>query len=344
MSARGLLLVNLGSPSAPNLGAVKKYLHEFLTDKYVVDIPAALRYPLVYGIIVPARAQRSAAAYQKIWTSEGSPLTVYTKAFADGVRQELHDTWSVRWGMRYGEHNLREAVKNWQVDEIYIVPLYPQYAESSTRTAVEAAVQAIRQDRPSATIKYLQDFFAEREFIDAQSAQIASRIAEFKPDTVLLSFHGLPEHHMRKLHSDHCFSHDGCCTSVDGRNSRCYRAQAFATAAALRQRLPLAPEKIKLSFQSRLGRRPWIKPYTDHLVSELAASGSERLLVSCPSFVADCLETLEEVEIRLRDQFIGEGGDDLQLVPALNSQTTWVRGFAQMISRQDLNWQKWNTT
>jgi len=332
MSAKGLLLVNLGSPDAPTPKAVKAYLNRFLMDKYVLDIPAPLRFLLVHGLITPKRSKTSAEAYQKIWTKEGSPLVNYTRGFAKGVGSELSG-WSVRWAMRYGQPSLAQVTRDWDVEQVYVVPLYPQYAESSTRTAIEAACASLKGKQ----VFVLENFFSEPEFIESQSERIESAIQKFRPDHVLLSFHGLPEHHMSKLHPTHCLS-EKCCESVSERNRYCYRAQAFMTAAELRKKLPFAPEKIDISFQSRLGRRPWIKPYTDFRVTELAANGIKRLLVSCPSFVADCLETLEEIQIRLREQFISEGGEDLMLAPALNDSPQWIKRFCKMIERPNLKW------
>ncbi|MGZ3721775.1 MAG: ferrochelatase [Bdellovibrionales bacterium] len=340
MSAKGLLLINLGSPKAPTTKEVARYLREFLSDKFVIDIPAPMRYALVYGLITPFRAGKSAAAYRKIWTKEGSPLTVFTKDFAKKVTAQLKGEWDVRWGMRYGEHSLKEAVKNWQVDDLYIVPLYPQYAESSTRTAIDAAVKQIRKQKVAKRIFVLEDFHGEPEFIEAQTAQITKALETFTPDQLLLSFHGLPEHHVTKLHDNHCLVGGTCCDTVTERNRRCYRAQSFFTASAIRKRLTISANKVKVAFQSRLGSRPWIKPYSDIVVSEFAAKGVKKILVSCPSFVADCLETLEEVEIRMREQFIREGGSDLKLVPALNADDGWVRNFCKMVSRPDLRWQE----
>jgi ferrochelatase len=330
MSAKGLLLINLGSPRSPEKKDVAAYLRQFLTDRFVIDIPAVFRQLLVRGVIVPLRAANSAAAYKKIWTSQGSPLVTYTREFADAVARSLEENYDVRWAMRYGEPSLKQTLRGWNVDELYIVPLYPQYAESSTRTALDCAMKLVDKTKK---VYVLNDFHTQSEFVIAQAARIAALLPSFRPDHVLLSFHGLPEHHLTKLYPDHCLKTENCCAKVTDRNRDCYRAQAFATAAALCTRLPLPAGKTTVTFQSRLGRRPWIKPYTDHVVTELAKNGVKRLLVSCPSFVADCLETLEEVQIRLKEQFLSEGGEDLMLVPALNADADWVRAFSAMVQR-----------
>ncbi len=331
MSVKGLLLLNLGSPDSPSRSDVKKYLDQFLMDKYVIDIPLLPRFLLVRGVITPFRAGKSAHAYRKIWTANGSPLTNFTRQFAQGVKESMPPGYDVRWAMRYGNPSIKSVVKDWKVDELLIVPLYPQYAESSSRTAFEEALKYASDVAPR--VRVLKDFFVQREFVDTQAAQIAKEIPDFDPDHVLLSFHGLPEHHLSKIHNEHCRFNGTCCAAVTENNRYCYRAQAFATALALGEKLPFAKDKISVSFQSRLGRRPWIKPYTDLVINELAARGVKRVLVSCPSFVADCLETLEEVEIRLKEQFLGKGGKALKLVPALNAEPEWIDRFCAMIQR-----------
>lgn len=335
MAERGLLLINLGSPEAPTKAAVKTYLNEFLTDKFVVDLPAPVRQVLVRGLITPLRAQKSADAYAKIWSPMGSPLVQYTREFAAAVASRLPE-YEVRWAMRYGTPSIASQIKDWKINDLTVVPLYPQYAESSTRTAIEKVREQLARSGFNKPVRILQDFFDQPEFIACEARKIRQAAEVFRPDHVLLSFHGLPEHHMTKLHGAHCFQ-PGCCESLGPQNRLCYRAQCMATARAIQAQLQFA--NFSVSFQSRLGRRPWIKPYTDFVVSGLAKAGVKRVLVACPSFVADCLETLEEVQMRLREQFKQEGGDDLQLVPALNSDPEWATAFCEMIQRRDLAWQ-----
>ena len=214
----------------------------------------------------------------------------------------------------------------------------PQFALSSTQTALDQIQQAIRDSGKKIKVKALRDFFSEAEFIHSQSRQIAKHAELFKPDHYLLSYHGLPEHHVQKLHPQRCLKFPGCCEKVIEANRWCYRAQCMATSRDLVRALSLSAEMVTVAFQSRLGRRPWIQPYTDQILGTLIQSGVRKLLVSCPSFVADCLETLEEVEIRLKEQFIGLGGTELKLVPALNSEDLWVEDFSQMVTRHNLHW------
>lgn len=332
--ARGLLLLNLGSPSSTSRWSVHKYLNEFLTDPFVIDIPWVWRQLLVRGIIAPTRAGKSAHAYRQIWTAAGSPLVETTRQFSRKVGASLSGTYDVRWAMRYGDNKAVDVTRDWDVDDVDVIPLYPQYAESSTRSAVEDALRALKGKRT----RVLQDFYAEPEFIDVEIAKITHAAHDFKPDHVLLSFHGLPEHHLSKLYPERCHQTSACCDRVAADNRLCYRAQSFATYRAIARGLPFNADQISIGFQSRLGRRPWIKPYTDLVITDLIKQGRKRVLVSCPSFVSDCLETLEEIEMRLREQFIEEGGEDLKLVPALNADDEWVTSFTRMIKRDDLRW------
>ena len=339
MGRVGLLLVNLGSPEAPTWKSVYAYLCGFLSDRYVIDLPFLPRQALVRAVIAPLRARATAANYRKIWTERGSPLVGFTRDFTDRVAAEMAPRWDVRWAMRYGSPAIGEVLADWKVDKIYLVPLYPQYAESSTRTAVERAALAAPgggsgQGERGGRLEVLQDFYDEPEFIDSLVTRISGEIGAFAPDHVLLSYHGLPEHHVRKLHPAHCLRTSACCAHVNQANRLCYRAQCHATTRALIARLDFPAARVSLAFQSRLGRRPWIKPYTDQVIVDLATGGVRRVLVSCPSFVADCLETLDEVQIRLREQFRAAGGEDLRLVPALNDSRHWVVNFSRMVERK----------
>lgn len=334
MARKALLLINLGSPQSPDPADVREYLNEFLTDPYVIDLPTPLRQILVRAFISPKRSITTGEAYEKIWTPRGSPLIDITDRFAAKVADRLGDGWEVRWGMRYGEPSLQEVCENWDVNELLLFPLYPQFAESSTRTALEEAIQYVPG---RAKISMVKDFFADEEYIESEVHQIQRHLNRIQPDHLLLSFHGLPEHHMKKLHPKHCFKDHGCCEKVDENNRFCYRAQCISTARAISSRVTLERSKITVGFQSRLGRRPWLQPYTDYVVTALAKSGVKRLAVACPSFVADNLETLEEVQVRLREQFLTEGGRELQLIPSLNTEDFWVNNFCKLVNKKSLN-------
>lgn len=333
MAKRGLLLLNLGSPEAPTPEAVKIYLKQFLNDPYVIDIPKVLRIILVNGIIVPRRKFSSAEAYEKIWTKNGSPLVHTTKVFAEKVAASIGDRWDVRWAMRYGQPSVASVLKDWSPEDLHIVPLYPQYAESSTLTAIDEVKKHAR-----VPFRYLQDFYIEPEFIDSEVRQIEAALKNFEPDRLLLSFHGLPQHHLTKIHPTICAQTPQCSQQISSGNRMCYRAQSFATARAISDKLSFPKQNVVVGFQSRLGNRPWIQPYTDVVVEDLAKAGVKRLLVACPSFVTDCLETLEEIQMRLKEQFLEAGGTDLQLVAAPNAEAHWVDNFTRMVQKTSMEW------
>lgn len=263
---------------------------------------------------------------------------VNTQEFAEKVKTTLGNRYDVRWAARYGRPSIEFHLQNWDISELFVVPLYPQFALSSSQTAINKVKEVVRGSGKDIKMFFLRDFFAEPEFVHSQTLQIQEVAKEFKPDHYLLSFHGLPEHHVTKIHPNRCLSRVGCCEKVGKSNRWCYRAQSMATSRALQSALNLSAEKITVAFQSRLGRRPWIRPYTDEVLPKLVEDGVRRLLVSCPSFLADCLETLEEVQIRLREQFIELGGQELKLVPALNAEEFWIDDFCQMLTRHNLHW------
>ena len=332
----GLLLVNLGSPDAPTPGALKPYLKQFLTDPEVIDIPAIFRWPLVHGLIVPKRARESAKLYRKIWSEDGSPLIHYSRRFADALTDDLSDIegLEIALGMRYGNPSTRYALEQLDVERLerlIVFPLYPQFARSSTFTAqvqVQNDLHALGlSDLP---IQWVQPFYNDPRFIEAIRVSALDRVKAFAPDAVLFSFHGLPERHVKRLHAV-CLSRDDCCSKVDETNRNCYRAQCFSTARDVARSLGIPTERYSIAFQSRLGRTPWIRPYTDFVIQELPANGVERLAVFCPSFVADCLETLDEIENREKDRFLNAGGKELLLVPSLNDHPAWVRAAGDIV-------------
>lgn len=332
----GILLVNLGTPAAPEPAAVRRYLAEFLGDPRVLDMPALARWLLLRAVILPFRPRRSAEAYQKIWGPEGSPLLVHGRALQEALAKALGDDFCVELGMRYGEPSIAEAFGRLEASDvarIVALPLFPQYASSSGGSAAEAVLRlaATRVSVPAMTV--LGEFFDDPGFLGAWEAVAAPELAAFGPDHVLFSYHGLPERHVRRSDPGgrHCLVSDRCCDAIGPANRRCYRAQCFATTRALAARLGLRTEEHSTAFQSRLGRTPWIRPFTDEALPALAARGVRRLAVVCPSFVADCLETLEEIGLRARDQWAGLGGEELLLVPSLNAHPAWVAALERML-------------
>ncbi|MBL9019975.1 MAG: ferrochelatase, partial [Myxococcales bacterium] len=293
----GLLLINLGTPDEPTTPAVRRYLREFLGDPRVLDINPIGRALLLNLIILPRRPAKSAHAYRSIWDPErGSPLMYHSVDLAAGVRAALGEAWRVELAMRYGTPSIEaglDALIAAKVDRIVVLPLFPQHAMSSTETAV-ARVEELHAKRQGAPpLVHVPAFHADPGFLDAFAQVGAPVLEELAPDHVLFSFHGLPVRQIQKtdVTKGHCFSSPSCCDTLTSPN--CYRAQSYATARALAGRLGLAPETYTVCFQSRLGRTPWIQPYTDVVLDEMAARGVKKLAVFCPAFVADCLETLE---------------------------------------------------
>jgi ferrochelatase len=336
MSRTGLLLINLGTPDEPTTPAVRRYLREFLSDPRVIDINRVGRALLLELVILPTRPAKSAEAYRAIWdATRGSPLLYHSRDLAAGVAAALGDGWVVELAMRYGNPSIPAglaALTAAAVDRIVVLPLFPQYASSSTGTALARVLELARREVNVPALDVVPAFYAEPAFLDAFAAVARAPTAEV--DHVLFSFHGLPEHHM--VASDpsktHCLASASCCDRIADVNRNCYRAQCYATARGIASRLGRGPENgtWSVSFQSRLGRRPWIKPYTDLVLPELAAKGVRTVAVMCPAFVADCLETLEEIGIRARAAFTAAGGSDLTLVPSLNATPDWVAAVAAL--------------
>lgn len=343
MAKRNLLLVNLGSPNKPTPESVGEYLKQFLMDPFVIDIPRVWRWILVHLLIVPKRKYRSAEAYSKVWGEEGSPLLVNTKKFAESLQKKYPD-WDIRWAMRYGSPDFEKALEDWlkeSNDPIDVVPLYPQYAKSSTGTCWNIIFKLAQKYKANNRVRVLQDFYDHPEFIKSFSIQLKAELEARRPEHVLFSFHGLPEHHIQELDlsGEHCLKKADCCSAVSSVNRRCYRAQCFATARAMASLSGLTQDQYSVSFQSRLGNKPWVKPYTDQVLNEMAFGSTKRTLVVCPSFVSDCLETLEEIQIQAKADFNEISGGDLYLVPSLNDSIDWIESFGKMMEDKSLSWE-----
>lgn len=347
-AVHGLLLTNLGTPDAPDPASVRRYLGEFLWDKHVLDINPVGRWLLLHGIILRTRPKKSAHAYQTIWTEAGSPLMTHSKALTSAVAAALGPEWKVALGMRYGSPSLEAGLDallgdaSVRVTDVTVLPLYPQYATSSTLSTLERVRELVQARRSkgalAADVKVheVQDFFADRGFVEAQAELAREALAGFGADKVMMSFHGLPERHLTRLDPKcgtseaHCLVKADCCAAVDARNALCYRAQAHETARQLAASLQIPSDRYEVAFQSRLGRIPWIRPYTDERMAELPKQGVKRLAVLCPSFTADCLETLEEIHIRAKDDFLAAGGEAFLAIPCVNSHPRWVQAVADL--------------
>jgi ferrochelatase len=335
----GLLLCNLGTPDDPSPGSVRRYLREFLADPRVLDMNPVGRWALLNLVILPFRPRKSAAAYQKIWTERGSPLLTNTQDLAAAVGARLGDGWAVELGMRYQRPSIATALEKLHAagaDRIVVFPLYPQYSASSTGSSVQEIFRVASRPWVTPNLSFVEPFYDDPGFIEAFALRGAPIIEAERPDHVLFSFHGLPERHMRKADRSgrHCLASSSCCDRMVDANRDCYRAQCFATARALAARLALPEGLSSVTFQSRLGRTPWIQPYTDVALLRLASQGKKRLVVFCPAFVADCLETLEEIGIRGKHDFVAAGGEDLTLVPSLNDSPAWVDAVIGLVRRQ----------
>ncbi|HTL34768.1 MAG TPA: ferrochelatase [Kofleriaceae bacterium] len=333
----GLLLLNLGTPDEPTTPAVRRYLAEFLSDPRVIDINAVGRAVLLHGVILRTRPSKSAEAYQKVWDPKtGSPLLHHSKELAAGVASRLGSSWHVELAMRYGNPSIASALERLAaaaVDRIVMLPLYPQYAASSTATSVARVMELQTAQWDVTPIDIVPAFHADPGFLAAWEEVARPALADAKPDHVLFSFHGLPERQIQKSDpsGNHCLKSATCCDALGPANHRCYRAQCYATARELTARLGISDHTV--CFQSRLGRTPWITPHTDVLLDELPKKGVKRLAVMCPAFVADCLETLEEIGIRAKEQFKAAGGEELTLVPSLNATPRWIDAVAAMATR-----------
>ncbi|MBA4168494.1 MAG: ferrochelatase [Chitinophagaceae bacterium] len=328
---RGILLMNLGSPDSTEVKDVKRYLNQFLMDKRVIDKPWLLRALLVQGIIVPFRAPKSAEAYKTIWTSEGSPLIVISKQLQQALQKIVDEP--VELTMRYGNpapeiafDRLMERMPG--LEEVVAIPLYPHYAMSSYETAVEFAKEVHKKKKYPFSLTFIKPYYSEPEYIEA----LADRIEPYldQPyDHILFSYHGVPGRHIIKsdVTGNHCLQSAGCCNAASPAHAFCYRHQGIMTTRLVTEKLGIPANKFSISYQSRLGKG-WLEPFTDIRLQEMPGEGIKKLLVICPAFVSDCLETLEEIAERGKESFMGAGGETYQMIPCLNTHPLWVSALA----------------
>lgn len=327
---RGILLMNLGSPDSTEVKDVKKYLNQFLMDKRVIDNPYLLRLLLVQGIIVPFRAPKSAEAYKTIWTKEGSPLIVLTRQLEEALQKEVDEP--VEITMRYGNPTPEAAFdkllqRQPGLEEVIAIPLYPHYAMSSFETAVEYAKEIHKKKKYPFQLNFIRPYYNEDSYIDA----LADRMKPFLEqdyDHILFSYHGVPARHIKKsdITGKHCLQVNDCCSTPSPAHDYCYRHQCFTTTRLVTEKLNISKEKFSISFQSRLGKG-WLEPFTDIRLEEMPKEGIKKLLIICPAFVSDCLETLEEIEERGKESFIGAGGEKYTMIPCLNTHPLWVKAL-----------------
>ncbi len=338
---RALVLMNLGSPDSTEVKDVRKYLKEFLMDERVIDSPFLSRYLLVNGIIAPFRAPKSAHAYQKVWTKDGSPLIVLTKQLKEALQKQLEEP--IEIAMRYGKPNIKNAFdnissKHSDIEEVILLPLYPHYAMSSYETAVVQAEEVFAKGKYPFKITTIKPYYNNPDYIHALSESIRP-YTEQAYDKILFSFHGLPERHMQKadITGKHCLKAANCCETDSPAHAHCYRHQCFTTTRLVTEHLNIPKSKYDISFQSRLGREEWLKPYTDFRLKEMPAEGVKKLLIVCPAFVSDCLETLEEIAMQGKDTFMNAGGESYTFIPCMNTQAPWVNTIVKWVKQFNNN-------
>lgn len=328
MTKTGLLLINLGTPDNCDTKSVRRYLREFLNDPYVIDLPWFIRQILLNLVILPTRPKQSAHAYQSIWTKQGSPLLIHSQNLADKVQQQIGDNIQVTLGMRYGKPSIESALSQLkECDKIIVLPLFPQFSQAATTSALVKTREVAQKHGIAQKLVEIQDFYQQEDFISAQ-AEIIKPYLNNQDDFILFSYHGLPERHLNKLGCQTICQ--GVCRVHDNTPTNCYRRQSFQTSRLLAKELQLDKSQYITAFQSRLGKTPWIQPYTDKVIEQLAQKGIKNLIIACPSFVADCLETLEEIGIQAKAQWHALGGQDFKLVPCLNDDDNWVKAVIKI--------------
>ena len=332
--SKGVLLVNLGSPDSPSVPDVRRYLREFLMDGRVLDAPWPIRFFVVNCLILPSRPKESAHAYGKIWTKEGSPLVVTSKR----VHADLQHRVSVpiELAMRYQNPSIPSAIDklhNRGVTDLLLIPLFPHFAMSSFETAVERVKEVANSRSTGMRITVQPPYYADDDYITALVAG-AEPYLKREFDLLLFSFHGIPERHLHKSDPTraHCLRVKDCCNVASEAHQYCYRHQCFATVNAFVKKAGLPAGKYAVSFQSRLGRDPWLKPYTDFELERFAKEGVKKMFVMCPAFVSDCLETLEEIGMRGKESFLAAGGKEFAQIPCLNEHPLWVKVLGRMVT------------
>lgn len=330
---KGILLVNLGTPEAPTKKGLKTYLNQFLTDRRVIDMKWPFRYALFQGIIVPIRSGKVSKLYQELWMDEGSPLKVYGQRVADGVQQYLGEGYHVELAMRYQSPSIESALKKLRdnnVSDITIFPLFPQYASATTGSVFEEVMSLIRMREQIPNLRFISSYYDHPAIIKIYSDHARKyNLAEY--DHFIFSFHGVPERYLKK-ENDYCKCDGQCCRTIIPQNNMCYSAQCHATAYAIAKELDISPSDFTVSYQSRFGPERWLHPYTDEVLEQQVKKGNTRILAFSPAFVADCLETTIEIGLEYKEEFIEAGGDKLDLVESLNDDPAWIQFIAEMVA------------
>lgn len=335
----GVLVVNLGTPDSPGRYDVYRYLREFLTDRRVIDYPWVARQALVQGVIAPFRSGSSAKLYRQLWMEEGSPLKVFGESLVASLAPLLGEDYVVRLAMRYQQPSVEDAIRELlaeDVAELIVFPLFPQYASATTGSVHDEVMRILRAEDSIPEVHLVRDYYDHPALVDC-FAQNARQFGTENYDHVLFSFHGLPERQLRTAdRHEHCTKAENCCGTLTTKNQFCYSAQCHATARAIAGELELGDGDYSICFQSRLGPEKWAQPYTSDLIKQRREAGDERLLVLCPAFTADCLETVIEISDEYKEEFEELGGKVLDLVPSLNDMPQWVGAVAEMVRARSL--------
>jgi ferrochelatase len=333
-SKTGVLLVNLGTPFSPKPSDVHRYLVEFLTDARVMDLPWLWRQILVRGIIIPSRYRQSAQSYAHIWTKQGSPLLLHSLKVKESLQEQLGVAFQVEIAMRYQQPSIEVGIQHLlqhPLKGLIIAPLFPQYASATTGSVHQKVMHILSRYEIIPEVKFLQQFASFPPFIEA-ICQVARSLPLDSYDHLLFSYHGLPQKQVKKGDkTGTCLRQPNCCDDPHPEKARCYVAQCFVTTRGIIEGLQVPKERYSVCFQSRLGKDPWLQPYTSDMISELARQGKKRVLVFCPSFVCDCLETLYEIGVEYANEFKHAGGEVLDLVPGLNNHPAWIQALKQWI-------------
>jgi len=330
----GVLIINLGTPDSPSVSDVRKYLREFLMDRRVIDIPWWRRFLLINLIIAPFRAPESAKGYHELWGAQGSPLKVYGQELEVLLQNALGSDFQVKLAMRYQSpsiHSVLAQFKDKGFNQLVIVPMYPQYASSSSGSTMEEVMRVVKDWEVIPEIQLVSQFFDHPLFIKSFVENGQKHMAKESFNHYLFSYHGLPEHQIKKSSCDNYCRLGDCCLTYHSKNQYCYRAQCFETTRLLVKELGINKEDYTICFQSRLGKTPWIKPYTDEVIKQLAGRGIKKVLVFSPAFVADCLETTIEIGVEYKKLFLEHGGEHWQLVESLNASPRWVECLKQIV-------------
>ena len=325
---KGVLIVNLGSPNSTEVNDVRKYLDQFLMDERVIDFPKLIRKILVKGLILNIRPKKSSNAYKRIWWKEGSPLIVLSRRLFKKVSDLMQIP--VALAMRYGSISIYNGLKELNdkgVDEFIILPLYPHYAMSSYETVVEKVKEEVKINFPENKIKVIEPFYDDPKYIELLSLKIKDTIKDIEYDHILFSYHGIPVSHLKISDptNTHCYKAKNCCSVDSKAHKTCYKHQVTITTELVAKYLGLEREKYSISFQSRLANEPWLKPYTDSELERLAKEGKKNMVVVTPAFVTDCLETLEEIVMEAKEEFLEAGGENYYYVPCLNDDDNWAK-------------------